>query len=43
MCLPNHRKCVSLGNQKSKIQTTLINLHPNETVKNYTTIYLQLS
>ena len=43
MCLPNHRKCISLGNQKSKIQTILINLHPNETVKNYTTIYLQLS
>ena len=43
MCLSNHRKCVSLRNQKSKIQPTLINLHPNETVKNYTTIHLQLS
>ena len=26
----NHRKCVSLSNQKWKIQPTLINLHPNE-------------
>ena len=25
-----HRKCVSLRNQKCKIQPTLINLHPNE-------------
>ena len=26
----NHTKCVLLSNQKCKIQTTLINLHPNE-------------
>ena len=26
----NQRKCVSLSNQKCKIQPTLINLHPNE-------------
>ena len=26
----NHTKCVSLINQKCKIQLTLINLHPNE-------------
>ena len=26
----NHTKCISLNNQKSGIQTTLINLHPNE-------------
>ena len=26
----NHTKCVSLSNQKWKIQPTLINLHPNE-------------
>ena len=26
----SHTKCVSLSNQKSKIQPTLINLHPNE-------------
>ena len=26
----NHSKCVSLSNQKNMIQTTLINLHPNE-------------
>ena len=26
----NHTKCVSLSNQKCMIQTTLINLHPNE-------------
>ena len=25
-----HRKCVSLSNQKCKIQPTLTNLHPNE-------------
>ena len=26
----NHRKCVSLSNQKCEIQPSLINLHPNE-------------
>ena len=26
----NHKKCVSLSNQKSEIQPTFINLHPNE-------------
>ena len=26
----NHTKWVSLSNQKNEIQTTLINLHPNE-------------
>ena len=26
----NHKKCVSLSNQKRQIQPTLINLHPNE-------------
>ena len=26
----NHTKCVSLSNQKCKIQPTLTNLHPNE-------------
>ena len=26
----NHTKCVSLSNQKCKIQPTFINLHPNE-------------
>ena len=26
----NHTKCVSLSNQKCGIQSTLINLHPNE-------------
>ena len=26
----NHKKCVSLSNQKCEIQPTLINLHPNE-------------
>ena len=26
----NHRKCVSLSNQKCEVQPTLINLHPNE-------------
>ena len=27
---PNHRKCVSLSNQKCMTQPTLINSHPNE-------------
>ena len=27
---PNHKKCVSLSNQKCMIQPTLIKLHPNE-------------
>ena len=26
----NHTKCVSLSNQKCKIQLILINLHPNK-------------
>ena len=26
----NHRKCISLSNQKCEIQLSLINLHPNE-------------
>ena len=26
----NHKKCVSLSNQKCMTQPTLINLHPNE-------------
>ena len=26
----NHKKCVSLSNQKCMIQPTLINSHPNE-------------
>ena len=26
----NHTKCVSLSNQKCMIQSTLINMHPNE-------------
>ena len=26
----NHTKCVSLSNQKFELQTTLINLNPNE-------------
>ena len=31
----NHTKCVSLSNQKCMIQTTLINLHPNECRKKF--------
>ena len=38
----NHTKCVSLSNQKCKIQPTLINLHLNE-YNEYTTIDLQLN
>ena len=26
----NHTKCVSLSNQKCEVQSTLIDLHPNE-------------
>ena len=26
----NHKKCISLSNQKFMTQPTLINLHPNE-------------
>ena len=26
----NHTKCVSLSNQKCKLQATLFNLHPNK-------------
>ena len=35
-CIVNfssHTKCISLSNQKCKIQLTLINLHPNEYVQ----------
>ena len=39
----NHTKYVSIRNQKSEIQPTLINLHPNEYSKNFTTIHLQLN
>ena len=35
----NHTKCISLNNQKCEIHPTLINLHPNESVKNFTTIH----
>ena len=35
----HHAKCVSLSNQKYEIQHTLINLHPNNTMKYYTTIH----
>ena len=35
----NHRKCVSLSNQKRMTQHTLINLHPNKYGKNFTTIH----
>ena len=39
----NHTKSVLLSNQKYMIQATLINLHPNNTVKNFTTIHLRLN
>ena len=38
----NHTKCVSLSNQKYKIQPILIYILMN-TVKNFTIIYLQLN
>ena len=34
----NHTKCLSLSNQKCMTQPTLINLHSNNTAKNFTTI-----
>ena len=40
---PNHTKSVSLRNQKYMIHPALINLHPNETYKNSTTIHLRLN
>ena len=38
----NHKKCISLGNQKCEIQPTFINLHLMNTVTNYTSIHLEL-
>ena len=38
----SHTKCVSLSNQKCTNQSTIINLHPNETLKVYITIHLRL-
>ena len=37
-----HSKCVSLSNQKYMVHPTLINLHPNDKVKTFTTLHLQL-
>ena len=31
----NHTKCLSLSNQKYKIQLTLINLHPNKYIQEF--------
>ena len=39
----NHTKCVSLNNEKCMIQPTLVNLHPNKTVKNFATIPFKLN
>ena len=39
----NHITRVSLSNQKCQIQPTFINLHPNNTAKNFTTVHLQLN
>ena len=39
----NHTKRVSLSNQKCEIQPTLINLHPINTVKNFTATHFRLS
>ena len=39
----NLTKYVSLSNQKCEIQSTLINLYPNEYSQSYTTIHLQLN
>ena len=39
----NHPKYVPLSNQKWENQPTLINLHPKNTIKNFTNIQLWLS
>ena len=39
----NHTKYLALTNQKCTTQPTLINLHLNNTVRNYTTIHLKLN
>ena len=38
----NHTKCVSLSNQKCVIQSTFINLHPNEYSQEFTIICNQI-
>ena len=39
----NLTKCVSLNNQICMTQPILVDLHPHNTVKNFTTIYLWLN
>ena len=40
----NHKRCISLSNQKHMIQPTLINLHPNEHSQEFHySIHLQLN
>ena len=39
----NHTKCMSLNNQVCIIQPILINLHPNNGVRNFFPIHLQFS
>ena len=40
----NHKRCISLSNQKRMIQPTLINLHPNEHSQEFHySIHLQLN
>ena len=39
----NHRKCISLSNQKCEIQPSLINLHLMNTVKKFTAIHFRLN
>ena len=39
----NHTKCMSLNNQKCMIHPTFTNLHPMNTVQNFTTIHLWLN
>ena len=36
----NHKKCISVSNQKCMTQLTLIDLHPKNIDKNFTTIRL---
>ena len=40
--ISKHTKCVSLNNQKCMAQPTFLNLLPNNAIKDYATIHLQL-
>ena len=39
----NHTKCILLSNQKCMTRHSLINLHPNDYTKSFSTIHLRLN